>query len=378
MTIRLLIAETRPECRERLRAIFTEADDVEVCALARDGQEAVQFAHSHRPQIALIAADLAALDGCQTTEAITAALLPTQCLIVADAPSPEGLRCAMRAGARDYLPLTLAPEAFRLAVREIAAQANRHQNEKVGGETASRLVAVTGAKGGIGKTTVAINLAAALHAETGLPTVLVDLYTQFGDVALMLNLTPKRALSDLAALNPAEIDDALMESCLMEHPSGLFVLPCANQTLAWDALPVGLLESVIPLLKRRFRFVVLDVPPFLSPLTLYTLSYATVTLAIANLHDITTIHDTRQLLQALQGKVVARDALKLVLNRVSARNRLSAGDVTATLGYPIAAQIVNDGRLVPQSVNEGVPFVLSAPKSPVAQSVRALARSLLP
>jgi pilus assembly protein CpaE len=82
------------------------------------------------------------------------------------------------------------------------------------------------------------------------------------------------------------------------------------------------------------------------------------------------------LLNALQGKYIAKEKIKLVLNRVARQNRLQVADIEQTLGYPVEAQIPNDGILVPNSVNQGVPFVLTQPTSPISQSIRQLARSV--
>jgi pilus assembly protein CpaE len=143
--------------------------------------------------------------------------------------------------------------------------------------------------------------------------------------------------------------------------------------VALDAISAPLLDHVFGLLKSRARFVVVDVPPILHPTTLHALSHAGQALLVVNLFDLTTLKNTRLLLEALEGRYVPRDKISVVLNRVSRRNRLSVLDVERALGRPVAAQIPNDGRIVPQSVNQGVPFVLSQPRSPVAQSVRDLA-----
>src|SRR5690348_13548818 len=86
--------------------------------------------------------------------------------------------------------------------------------------------------------------------------------------------------------------------------------------------------------------------------------------------QLSTVSDTRQLLDTIEGKYLAREKIKIVLNRVSRQNRLHVPDVERTLGHPVAAQIPNDGRTVPASINKGVPFILSHPGSPVGQCVR--------
>ena len=240
----------------------------------------------------------------------------------------------------------------------------------------ARIIAVSGAKGGIGKTTLAVNLAVALAAQTGEPTVLLDLYTQFGDAALLLNLTPRRTLADLVRLDPADLDERLLEDHLERHEAGLRLLAGATAPLPLDALTPNGLDRILSLLKGSHRTLVLDVPPVLHATTLHALTHAHVVLLIANLFDLTTLADSRLWLDAMAGQHVAREAIQVLLNRVAPQNRLQIPDIERTLDCSAACLIPNDGKLVPHSVNTGVPFVLSHPTSRVAQSVYGLARQL--
>lgn len=380
--IRILIADSQPSTREQVRAHVSSDPDMEIVGLARDGQEALQMAHELRPDVALLAADLAVQDGFQTAEFLAAATdLPTESILLSDLDTADQLRRAMRAGAREHLTRPVARLVLLKAVHDIADEQRRRRSaaftDAADPKRVTRLLAVGGAKGGIGKTTLAVNLAVAIAQETREPTVLVDLYTQFGDVAMLLNLSPRRTLSELTTLAPGELDAQILEDCMEHHSSGLRVLFSARTPVALDTLSAAFLETALGLLKQRFRYVVVDVPPILHASTLHILSHATTVVLIANLYDLTTINDTRLLYDTLDGKYVAQEKIRVVLNRVSRQNRIVLADIEQALGHPIAAQIPNDGKIVPASVNQGVPFVLSKPDSAVGQSVRQLARTLV-
>lgn len=375
--IRVLIADSDASTRENLRARLSVEPDMEVVGLARDGQEAVQMAHALRPDIALLAAALAVCDGCRTAQFLAAAGLPTDCILLSGDGGPDSLREALRAGARELLAWPAQADRVGDAVRSVYQEQQRRTSaafaEAADPQKMTRFVAVSGAKGGVGKTTLATNLALALMLETGEPTVLLDLYTQFGDVAMLLNLAPRHSLAELATRPLSEVDAAMLDDYAEQHESGLRVLVGAPAPVALDAIPASFLDHVFGLLKRSARFVVLDVPPILHPTTLHALSHASLALLVANLYDLTTVKDTRLLLEAIEGRYVPREKLWIVLNRVSRQNKLCVPDIEQALGHALAAQVPNDGRIVPHSINQGVPFMLSHPHSAISQSLRHLA-----
>ena len=378
--IRVLIADSRADRREQVRAALAADGGMEIVGQARDGQEAVQRACALRPDLVLLAADLAGRDGFAAAEMLTASGLPGESVLFSEGARPDDLRRAMRSGARECVPWPCPDVDLCETLRGVHEDSLRRRSADFAAaadpRAQPRILAVTGAKGGVGKTTLAVNLAAALAAETGEPTVLLDLYTQFGDAALLLNLTPRRTLADLVRLDPDELDERLLEDHLERHSSGLRLLAGAAAPLPLDTLTPACLDRVLGLLKSSHRYLVLDVPPVLHATTLHALTQAHVVLLVANLFDLTTLADTRLWLEAVAGQHVARESVEVLLNRALPRNRLQIPDIERTLGQAVLCLVPNDGKIVPHSVNAGEPFVLSHPNSRVAQSVYALARRL--
>ncbi len=376
MPIRVLIADSRSERRETLRAALAADAEIEIAGQARDGQEALQKAAALRPDIVLLASDLAGRDGFETAERLAASSLPLESILLSGEGRPDDLRRAMRAGARECLAFPPDPAELLQSIRQVCESHRRRHAPEAAAEAHAAIIAITAAKGGVGKTTLAVNLAAALAVQTDEPTALLDLYTQFGDAALMLNLTPRRTLADLVTHLPADIDGRLLEDHLERHECGLSLLAGAAAPLPPDALSPALLDRILGLIKHRHRWIVLDVPPVLTETTLCALSHASTVLLAANLFDLTTLADSRLWIDAVAGRHISREAIQIVLNRVSPRNRLPLGEIQQTLGGNVFWQVPNDGRLVPAAVNAGLPFVLSHPGSRVAQSVSDMARKL--
>jgi len=205
--------------------------------------------------------------------------------------------------------------------------------------------------------------------------VLVDLYSQFGDVALMLNLHPDRTLADMAVFED-EIDQDLVEAHLTPHESGLKVLVGSNTPTDLNPLGAKSLRAVLNSLKRAYRFVVLDVPPLLYQTTTYVLTHATSVALVANLFDLTTLNDTRKLYQLLVRDYVPGERVHLVLNRVARGNRLRIEEIESALGRPAAATIPNATGLAVNAINTGRPFVTSHPEAAVSRSIATLADTL--
>lgn len=376
--LRVVLGSHEAGERHQWRQWLSEAP-LEVVGLAQDGQEAVQQALQLRPDLVLLDHALPVLDGFQAAGMISLAAPGTLQVLVGPSDGPDLLRRALRAGARDLVGRPVSREKLRQILIGLAEL--RWMRDTPEYQIATDLarmpqtISITGAKGGVGKTTLSTNLAVALAQEAPGQTVLIDLYSQFGDVPTMLNLSPRRTLADLV---PAaeELDAEMVEEHLETHPSGLKVGVGSVQPQPLDLFSTHFLEQLSGILKRQYRFIVVDVPPILHAGTLYMLAHSQSVLLVANLFDLTTASDTKKLLEAIKGSYVPPERLRVVLNRVSRENQLQVPDLEKAFGQAIIALLPNDGKIVPTSVNQGVPFMMSHPGSAVGQAVRRLALSL--
>ena len=363
----------------QLLQLLSQTKGLEVIAVAQNGLEAARLATQLRPDIVFLDADLAEMDGLAAAEAISLeAPQVATVLLVGEEPETRW-REALRAGVRDLVKKPLVPAEVLEAVRSVQrAQEKRGTREfrtLVDPALIPRVIAIAGAKGGVGKTTIAVNLGVVLARQYPGETALVDLYTQFGDVALMLNLRPKRTLADLVPLED-EIDQELVDAHFTPHESGLKVLVGSNRPAEFSLVGAKCLGAVLGVLKRSYRFIIFDVPPMLYEATTYALSHATGVVLVANLFDLTTLNDTRKLYHLLTQEYVPAERIHLVLNRVARSNRLQPGQIEGTFGRPATGIIPNAAGLAVASVNEGRPFVLSHPEAPVSRSICELAEKV--
>jgi MinD-like ATPase involved in chromosome partitioning or flagellar assembly/DNA-binding NarL/FixJ family response regulator len=239
-----------------------------------------------------------------------------------------------------------------------------------------RVISVTAGKAGSGKTVAATNLAAAMTERLGPDrVVIVDADLQFGDVALLLQLDPTRTLVDAAEAIDG-LSDARFDSMLLVHESGLRVLPAPLLPLPPESAPIAGLISVIERLKRMYDVVIVDTPPIFGPTLLSILDHSDTALMVVDM-DLPSVKNAKIAIDALRNDGYPADRLHLVVNRVNSKARLDLVELERSLGLRVSGSVPSD-RIVPQSVNEGIPVVLLSPRSRVAKSFHSLAERFGP
>ncbi|HUV06069.1 MAG TPA: AAA family ATPase [Armatimonadota bacterium] len=375
MSVRVLIAERDPALRNQIRDTVASFEGCEVVGMARDGQETIQMAVLLIPHVAVISQDLPGISGLQACEILSALAPDVMSVLVTSGKAQDKLDSAMRAGARAVITKPLDDSQLRTVINELAELRKRRESPEVldwrDPSRFPKVVSVTGAKGGVGKTTIAVNLAVLLAKRLPNRVAIVDLYTQFGDIAMMLNVTPKHTIAEMESLCD-EVDTDLVQSYVTKHPSGVHVLAASVTPVPLSAVSAECLDSLLYVLKRTYRYVVLDVPPILHEATLHALAHSNMVLLIANLFDLTTASDTKKIYDALQQEHISKENIKIVLNRVLKANRLRTADIERMFDCDILAQIPNDRRMV-TSVNQGIPLALSDGDSPIGRSFTMLA-----
>jgi pilus assembly protein CpaE len=304
-------------------------------------------------------------------------------VLIIETPSADVMRLALRAGVHDALELSTAASQLPAALAELAdrlhadladAEARRDQ-ATLTGPSKGMVTSVFSPKGGVGKSVIAVNLAAALARRTGEPVVILDLDLQFGDVAVMLRLQPRHTFSDAVSAGDL-LDETLLGSFLARHEkSGVYVLSAPTSPSEADQVDPTVMLRVLHLLKEMFAYVVIDTPPHLSEVVLQAVA-ASDAVAFVVAMDVPSVKNARLGLQAFELLQLPLGKVLLLLNRADSRVYLANDDIERVLEMKVDLAFPSEAT-VPQSVNQGVPALIEYPRSRFSNQVYQLADLVL-
>jgi pilus assembly protein CpaE len=252
----------------------------------------------------------------------------------------------------------------------------RLRADGLGVEAAARgtVITVFGAKGGIGKTTISSNLAVALVKEAHQSVVLVDMDTRFGDVAITMDIPVERSIADLAR-NLDNVTRDSLNDYLVEHDSGVKILPAPTRPSDWRNLGAPQIRDVVDILAQTHDFVILDTPGTFNEVVAAAIEVGTMILLITTL-DMASIKDTVLALEMLHERFGNDDErIKVVLNRAGMDTGVRESDVETTLDTTLWWRIPQDNEVL-KAAQLGRPIVMSKPNSRASTQIRRMARAL--
>jgi pilus assembly protein CpaE len=349
------------------------------------GQGATPFPSIHelatrltgQPVVVVLGPSFASSPELTAAEQLLGARREVGAIMVANSLSTDLMRDALRAGVKDVLEAPVESRELAEAVQRaattltVASAAPATPGYDDGDGELGRVITVFSTKGGAGKSVIATNLGVLLAQRSERPVVLVDADLQFGDIAVMLKLSPQHTVVDaVSALD--RLDTSFLRSLLAEHPaSGLTVLPAPLEPAFADQIGAAEMTQIVEMLRRFCSYVVVDTPAYFNDVVLGLIEISDDVLLVAGM-DIPNIKNVKIGLQTLRLLNTPMEKLKLVLNRANSKVKLDVGEVERTLGVQAESLIPSD-VVVPQAVNKGEPVVLSDRKAAVSRSLEQLA-----
>jgi pilus assembly protein CpaE len=392
--IRVLVVDDIPETRDHLTKLLSFESDIDVVGAAASGREAIEMAGKVLPDVVLMDINMPDMDGIAATEQLSATFPSAAVVMMSVQGEADYLRRSMLAGAREFLVKPFSSDELTASIRQVHMRERDKQTRMANAAPAPSaanptaptprgsqaepglVVAVFSPKGGVGRTTVAVNLAVAAATELNKKVVIVDGSFQFGDVGVLLNLNPRgKSIADLVPqLEAGEVDS--LDSFVINHSSGVRVLLAPpSPEMAELVTPSGI-RRVLEALRLEHELVIVDCTAYFNDTTLAILDAADVILTMLSL-EITSIKNMRLFLEVAEQLGYESGKVRLVLNRADSTLGIRVADVEHSIGRKVDETIVSDGRSVVYALNRGVPFFLSNKEAQVSQDILRLARSVV-
>jgi pilus assembly protein CpaE len=239
-----------------------------------------------------------------------------------------------------------------------------------------RVIAIMAGKGGSGKTVTATNLAIAMGLRGDPERVaIVDADLQFGDVALLLQIDPVRTIDDIID-QIDDMTDERLDAALLRHESGIRVLAAPLLPVRAGEIDPKSVVAVVERLRSMFDTVIVDTGPVFDDGLVMILEHADQVITVVDM-DLPSVKNAKVILDSLRQLQFDMGRIRLVVNRSNSKARLDIVELERSLGLSLGGSIPSD-RLIPQSVNEGIPVLALSPRSKVARAFHALAESLDP
>jgi len=375
MKIKIMLISKMERTLNALHGMIRD-DELVVISESPGGSAAIDNIENIEPDLIVMSLDSGDPDVLNLAERVILYRPRTFVVLVSETMDLELVQSAMRIGAHNLVEFPKDPAQFAEYLKTVY----NNETTRITAVTdhkslawMSRVITVFGSKGGLGKTTIATNLAVKL-AESKKKVALVDLDLQFGDVYIYMDIEPKDTIAELVQEVFVPNIDAV-RSYMIVHSSGVHVL-CAPKSPEYaDVVSAERIQSLLRLLRSYYDYVIIDTPPTFDDVTITAIEASSTVLFVTGL-DISILKNSKlsiSLLNSLQQK----DKVRIVVNRAVEINTVTLSDVQAVIGCPIWAKIPSDYKIAVSALNRGVPFVLGEPNCKLSQAIGDIARLLI-
>jgi pilus assembly protein CpaE len=370
--LRLAIVDPNDATRDTLKTTLLGLDTIWLEAECSRYAFFKDVVGQTNPDIAFVAMDSDSNKAAELVEELGKSHPEVSILVSSSSTDGNLILRTMRAGAKEFLTQPIKPEDLAAALERVA----RLRFGEGGAQSRGcRTIAVAGVTGGVGSTSIAVNLGCALAADEKNSVVLIDLDLALGDADVFLDTIPEYTLTDVAQ-NITRLDFTLLKRSLTKHSSGLYLLPRPVHLDDAQLVTPDDLQRVIGLLKATFTHLIIDTSKAFSAVDLMAMSLADDLIIVTQL-DLPCLRNVVRLMMSFEQRGKLREKVKIVVNRVGHETgQISVRKAQETLGQEIYWQIPNDFRTMIEVRNNGVPLIQQSPKSTITLSINQLAASL--
>lgn len=370
--LRLAIVDPNDSTREVLKGMMLGMDMVWLEAESSRYEFFVDIVGQTTPDIGVISLDADPEKALRLMESLRESAPECSILVISSSSDGQLILRAMRAGAKEFLNYPINLEDLVNALERIGAQ---RFGKGEGRSRGCNVIAIAGATGGVGSTSLAVNLGCTLAADERNSVALVDLDLSLGDADVFLDAIPDYTIVDVAQ-NISRLDFSLLKRSMTKHSSGLYLLPRPVQLQDTTLVTPDSLTRVIGLMKATFSHLIIDLSKSYSDVDIVALEHANQVLLLTQL-DLPCLRNVVRLLMSFEELEGLKQKTRIVVNRVGLDSgQISLKKAKETVGQDIFWQIPNDYRVMVEVRNNGVPLIEHAPRAGITQSVVNLAAAL--
>ncbi len=371
--VRLALVDPVDSTRNALKHLLVGIDTVWLEAECSRYEFFTDVAMQTLPDIALISLDSDPAKAMALVGRISQDLPACNVLVTSSSSEGSLILQALRNGAKEFLGLPLKLEDFMTAINRIQQTHSARTGD--GQVRSSQVITVCGASGGVGCTSLGINLACILARNEKNSVAVIDLDFALGDADVWLDIIPDYTIQDVAE-NITRLDYQLLRRSLTKHECGVFLLPRPVQLDDKLKITPDQLRRVIALLKATFTHLIVDVAKCYGPLDMAALEVSDTVLLITQL-DLPCLRNVVRLMQYFDQREGLTEKIKVVVNRLGLEDtQISTSKALETIGREIFAQIPNDYAVMVEARNNGVPLVMQSPRARITRGLEQLAAGL--
>jgi pilus assembly protein CpaE len=368
---RILVIDDDSHALRLIEFALTQAGHKVVTA--RRGEEGLQKAFQHPPDLAVIDLMMPQMDGYEVCRRLrqNKRNVDTPIIVFTARMQEIDKQTALEAGANEFLTKAATPDELVSKVESLlASEVSAPRAE----ERLGRAIAFFSLRGGVGVSSIAVNLAVALARQPNQKVALLDLCFLSSSAPVMLNVRPRLSLAELSR-EDSTISLDLLEKYMIDHSSGVKVLPAVLSPARAAPIPDKTVERVLSVLKGGFNHIIVDTLSSLDDMTLAALIHSDqVMLVLAP--EVASIQAATVTLQAFRSLGLSDEVIVPILNHTFAKGGLSLETIQSALKRPIKAVIPHEPELLIQAINSGTPLTLSQPSSAMATAIQKLASIL--